>query len=194
MKDSTAGHTDNKEIKSYACLFTCASTRALHLQLTRELSATVFLQAFRRFCGCRGVPSIIMSDNAKTFKFCSREIEKLMRSEEVHQYFTNRQMTWPLFVEKAPWWGGYWERLVRSVKCYLRKAVGRSTLTFDEMATVLVEVEATLNNRLLTYVYDDTEGLSYALTPADLIYGCRLAITPSGRQFEITSSYCKDFD
>ena len=56
------------------------------------------------------------------------------------------------------------------------------------MSTVLVEVEATLNNRPLTYVYDDTEGLSYALTPANLVYGHRLAIIPSGRQFEVIST------
>ena len=49
------------------------------------------------------------------------------------------------------------------------------------MSTVLVEVEATLNNRPLTYVYDATEGLLCALTPADLVYGHRLAITLSGR-------------
>ena len=66
--------------------------------------------------------------------------------------------------------------------------MGQPTLTFDEMSTVLVEVEATLNNRPLTYVYDDNEGLSYALTPADLVYGHRLAISPSGRQFEVIST------
>ena len=170
------------------CLFTCASTRGVHLELTKELSASVFLQAFRKFCARRGVPITIMSDNAKTFKFCSKEIEKIVRSEEVHQYLTNRQISWQFIVEKAPWWGGYWERLVRSVKRCLRKTLGRSTLTFDELATILVEIEATLNNRPLTYVCDDTEGLSYALTPADLIYGHRLAKSPDGRQFEVTST------
>lgn len=188
VMDKPVGTTDSQTIKAYVCLFTCASTRGLHLELTRELSATIFLKTFRKFCARRGVPSTIMSDNAKTFKFCSKEIEKVVRSEEVHQYLTNRQISWQFIVEKAPWWGGYWERLVRSVKHCLRKTLGRSTLTFDELATVLVEIEATLNNRLLTYVYDDTEGLSYALTPADLIYGYRLARSPDGRQFEVTST------
>ena len=105
MSDTSVNSTDSKETKAYVCLFTCASMRALHLELTRELSATVFLQAFRRFCGRRGVPSIIMSDNAKTFKSCSKEIEKLVCSEEVHQYLTNKQISWKFIVEKAPWWG-----------------------------------------------------------------------------------------
>ena len=50
------------------------------------------------------------------------------------------------------------------------------------------EVEATLNNHPLTYLYDDTEGVSQALIPADLIYGHRLANTPSGSHFEAMST------
>ena len=73
-------------------------------------------------------------------------------------------------MERAPWWGGFWERLVRSVKRCLKKSVGRSLLTFEELRTLVVEIEATLNNRPLTYIYDDEEGLSYPLTPADLLY------------------------
>jgi len=42
---------------------------------------------------------------------------------------------------------------------------------FDELVTIVAEIEATLNNRPLTYVQDDQEGVSYALTPASLIYG-----------------------
>ena len=64
-RDKQLGATDSQEIKVYVCPFTCVSSRGLHLELTRELSATVFLQAFWRFCARRGVPSTIMSDNAQ---------------------------------------------------------------------------------------------------------------------------------
>ena len=105
VRDKLNGATDNQKIKVYVCLFTCASSRGLHLELTRDLSATVFLQAFWKFCARRGVPSTIMSDNAKTFKCCSKEVERVVQSEEVHQYLTNRQISWQFIVEKAPWWG-----------------------------------------------------------------------------------------
>ena len=42
VKDVMVSHTESEE--AYVCLFTCALTGALHLQLTTELSATVFLQ------------------------------------------------------------------------------------------------------------------------------------------------------
>jgi len=54
--------------KVYVCLFTCCSTRAVHLELTNLLSAKSFLLAFRRFVGRRGLPSTIWSDNAKTLR------------------------------------------------------------------------------------------------------------------------------
>ena len=62
--------------KVYICLFTCASTRAIHLELTSGLSVEAFLLAFRRFTGRRGVPATLHSDSAKTFK-SSREVQRL---------------------------------------------------------------------------------------------------------------------
>ena len=174
--------------KTYVCLFTCATTRAIHLELTTSLGAAKFLQAFRRFVGRRGLPAKLLSDNVKTFKTAGKEVKKLVHAEEVCQYFTNKQVLWEYIVEKAPWWGGFWERLVRSVKTCLKKHMGRSSLTFEELRTILVEIEAILNNRPLTYVYDDENGVSYPLTPSQLIYGRQLTMTANG-QSEIISTY-----
>ena len=121
----------------------------------------------------------MLTDNAKTFKSVSVDVKKISRSSEVKQYLAKRQVDWQFIMERAPWLGGFWERLVRSVKRCLKKSVGRSLLTFKELRTLVVEIEATLNNRPLTYIYDDEEGLSYPLTPADLIYRKIPKITPS---------------
>ena len=55
----------------------------------------------------------------------------------------------------APWWGGFWERLVGMVKSCLKKSIGREKLSFTELLTVLLEVENILNNHPLCFVYDD---------------------------------------
>ena len=116
-----------------------------------------------------------MSDNGRTFKHCSQEIMKISQASEVRCYMNNHQIEWKFIVEKASWWGGYWERLVQSVKRCLKKIIGRSTLSFDELATVLVGIESTLNHGPLTYLYVDEECPSQAMTPADLVYGRKIA-------------------
>ena len=47
---------------------------------------------------------------------------------------------------------------------------------FDEMHTVITEIEATLNSRLLTYI--DVEDINEALTPSHLMHGKRLLTLP----------------
>jgi hypothetical protein len=69
--------------KVYICLFTCASTRAVYLELVPCLSVSSFLQAFRRFVSRRGLLSRLITDNAKTFKSASKEVKKILRSSEI---------------------------------------------------------------------------------------------------------------
>ena len=171
------------------CLFTCASTHTVHLELTRGLGVQDFLLAFRRFTSRRGLPANLQSDNAKTFKSSSKDIRKLVRSPEVWRYLTNNQISWNFIVERAPWWGGYWERFVCSVKSPIQKSIGISTLTHEELSTLLNEIEGLINARPLTYVYDNEESISYPLTPSDLIYGRRVTATQNSQHFEITSTY-----
>ena len=52
----------------------------------------------------------------------------------------NRRIEWRFNLERAPWWGGFFERMVESVKRCLHKVIGNARLTFDELLTVLVEV------------------------------------------------------
>ena len=61
----------------YICLYTCASTRAVHLDLLEYYSAEAFLGLFRRFTSRRGQPSVMMSDNAKNFKAAARLITRI---------------------------------------------------------------------------------------------------------------------
>ena len=97
-----------KQAKVYVCLFTCASTRGVHLELTHGLDVDNFLLALRRFAGRRRLPTTILTDNAKTFKASSKEVVKLPRAKEFQHYLTNNRVTWNFIVEKAPWWGGFW--------------------------------------------------------------------------------------
>jgi len=147
-----------------------ASTCAIHLELTHGLNVSSFLLAFRRFVGQHGLPATLFSDNAKTFKSGSKEVRAICCSSEVFQYLTNQRTSWKFILPRAPWWGGFWERMVQTVKRSLRKAIGRAALRFDELNTRLIEIESVVNARPLTFVYVNCKGINYVLTPSHLLY------------------------
>lgn len=86
------------------------------------------------------------------------------------------RIEWRFNLERAPWWGGFFERMVGTVKRCLRKVIGNAKLSYDELNTCLIEVEATINNRPLTYMYEEPG--SEPLTPSHLMYGHRLNALP----------------
>ena len=180
--------TASEATKVYILLMTCASTRAIHLEITRGLSVSAFLLAFRRFVSRRGLPATLISDNAKTFMSASNDLKKIVHSEEVLRYLATNRVTWKFIADRAPWWGGFWERMVKTVKVSLKKAIGRAILSYDELITIITEIESIINARPLTYVYDDTESVSYPLTPSHLISGRRITNMDSSRHFEEAST------
>ena len=78
--------------------------------------------------------------------------------------------------------------MVKTVKQSLKKSIGRATLSYDELNTILTEVESIINARPLTYVYDDTESISYPLTPSHLIWGRRITNMANSSHFEMVST------
>ena len=92
---------NEEDAKAYVCLFTCASTTAVHLELTKRLSSEVFMLAFRLFTSRRGLPVRLLSDNARTFKSASKDIVKMSRAKEVTHYMANNRVTWNFFVQRA---------------------------------------------------------------------------------------------
>ena len=185
--DYTASYivrTENGDIKVYICLFTCAASRALQLELVIDLSAKEFIQAFRRFAAHHSLPALVMTHNATNFTSGKKIVQQLLTSKTVQALLSNQKIQWKFIPAGTPWYGGFWERLVALVKSSLRKAFGRSKPTFEEMRTIVAEVEAILNDRPLTKVSSSVGDLD-ALTPSHLMYGRRLTTLPYGLNPEI---------
>ncbi|XP_011404755.1 PREDICTED: uncharacterized protein LOC105313216 [Amphimedon queenslandica] len=141
----------------------------------------------------RGLPSLIVSDNSKTFKSSAKTLIAIFKHPATQHYLSGVRIEWQFNLEKAPWWGGMFERLVGSMKRCLRKTVGKSKLTFDELSTVITEVEGVLNSRPLSFV--STEDLEEPLTPAHFLLGRRSLSLPDSfcygeesEDIDITSS------
>ena len=169
---------DPETAKVYIALFTGATSRAVHLELVPSLDASTFLLCLGRFIGRRGLSKLIVSDNAKTFQASEKTLVSLFELEDVQEHLSSKGIRWQFNLAKAPWWGGFFERLVKQVKSCLKKTLGRSKLSFDELTTILVEVEAVLNSRPLTYLYSDD--VEEPLTPWHIVIGQRLLTLPMG--------------
>ena len=93
--------------KVYICLFTCGSTRAIHIELTPSLTTQAFIRCLRRFVARRGIPELIISDNAKTFKAAATQLTRIFSDPDVTSFLLERKIQWKFNLEKAPWWGGF---------------------------------------------------------------------------------------
>ena len=176
-------------IKTYLCLFTYGSTKAIRLELVESLSVESFIRAFRRFCGRRRLPDTIITDNAKTFKSAALEVKKLLRAPRLSDHFKLKGIRWIFIPELAPFQGGFWERMVRSVKRCLIKVIGRALVSYDGLATLLLEIENVIVSRPLTYIVDDSNGVSYPLTPSQLVNGRYLSSSPNDSHLEVLNTY-----
>ena len=140
------------------------------------MSAPTFLHSFKRFAARWGLPSRVISDNGKAFKAAAKTIQAVLGHKDVKSYFSGLGVKWVFNIPKAPWWGGIFERMVRSTKRCLRKIVGQAKLSYDELLTALTEVEMVLNSWPLTYVSADD--FEEPLTPSHLLIGRRVMSLP----------------
>lgn len=102
------------------------------------MKSPAFIRAFKRFSSRRGLPNLIINDNFKTFL-----------SKEVKSFLTLRHIKQKFILQASPWWGGFYERLVRTTKVTLKKILGEAFLSFEQLQTVLCEVESVITPRPL---------------------------------------------
>ena len=119
------------------------------------------IRGLSRFFSRRGTPSSILSDNGTNF-----------RSDETQKFVRSKNVRWSFNPPATPWWGGVYERIIRCVKRCLKKVLGRNTVTYEELQTILYEIELILNNRPLTFTYENPN--DPVLTPNHLLFGRRL--------------------
>ncbi|XP_066958892.1 uncharacterized protein [Macrobrachium rosenbergii] len=99
-----------------------------------------------------------------------------MDEPEVKSYLEGNGVNWKFITPRAPWSGGFYERLVGVLKGCLSKALYHKRVSFEELRTLLVEFQAVINSRPLTYLSSDRD--CEALTPSMLLYGRNVCISP----------------
>lgn len=181
-----------KHLKRYGCLFTCMTTRAVHIEITHSLDTDSFICALQRFISRRGCPDSIYSDNGSNLKAGERELRDSLHEwnqSRISRHLNQREIEWHFNPPYASHMGGVWERLVRSVKTALKSVIKEQLLTDEALLTLSTEVEKILNDRPITQVSDDPRD-SKALTPNMLLILRANSCIPPG-VFDKSDNYCR---
>ncbi|GFV21540.1 integrase catalytic domain-containing protein [Trichonephila clavipes] len=160
-----------KSTKGYIALFVCLATKAVHIEAVGDLTTDSFIAALRRFSARRGAPRHIYSDNETNFVGARRKLDEIRKlwlslstNEAISYYLSKSSIDWHFIPPSSPHFGGIWESGIRPVKFYLKRVLGETILTFEELTTLLTN-RRLLNSRPLSYVNDsDIECIS-TLTP-----------------------------
>ena len=140
-----ARDTYGNRIKLYICLFICATTRAVHLEVVNNLSATSFILCLCRLAAAKGILSLIISDNHKPFILGEKFLLDLQEDDNVRKLLQNHRIQWRHQTTRSPSMGGHFERLVRTIKTSLSSAIARKLYNQEEFTTVIKEVENTFS-------------------------------------------------
>ena len=159
--------------KRYGALFTCLTTRAIHLELADSLTTDSAIMAYRRFMSQRGCPKKMYSDNGTNFHGAATELKKALMEidwTKVQAEFGSRGTEWMFIPPAAPHMGGCWERLVRSVKVALSVTLKEKIPKEEVLRTLLAEAANIINSRPLTHVSVDPADKE-SLTPNHFLIG-----------------------
>ncbi|XP_060761029.1 uncharacterized protein LOC132870982 [Neoarius graeffei] len=158
--------------KRWAILFTCLCTRAVHIEVVEEMSASSFINALRRFFALRGPAKQLRSDCGTNFVGACREMgTSIVEQSEVQNYLQEEKCSWIFNPPHSSHMGGVWECMIGVARRILDSVLlraGQAHLTHESLTTFLAEVTAIINARPLIPVSSDPEH-PHILSPSILL-------------------------
>jgi hypothetical protein len=157
--------------KRYGCIFTCLSSRAVHIEVAYTLDTSSFICALRRFIARRGAVKSIWSDNGTNFVGATNELKKSINELnqcQIENFLMRRNIEWHFNPPAASHMGGAWERIIGIIRRVMRVTVKDQRFTDESLSTLMCEIESLINDRPLTSVSSDVRD-EEPLTPSHLL-------------------------
>ena len=165
-------------------MFVYLAIKAVHIEISADLSTETFLNILKRFISRRGRPANMYSDNATNFVGAENELIELREMfnnensvTKIINSLSAENIQWHFIPPRAPHQGGLWEAAVKSAKRHLHKVLENASVRYDELITFTVQVEAVLNSRPLTVISADANDPS-PLTPGHFLIGDSITSYP----------------
>ncbi|KAH9402088.1 hypothetical protein TYRP_016662 [Tyrophagus putrescentiae] len=135
--------------KRYGVIFSCATTRAVHLELIHNQTAAEVFRAMTNFISRRGIPHLIYTDNGTNLMAVKKQFVRLLQQITDKHPGQDFRVKWIQLTASSPWRGGFYERLIKTIKDTLTALTFRKVVDNDTLASALYAVEARLNSRPL---------------------------------------------
>ncbi|XP_061713360.1 uncharacterized protein LOC133522150 [Cydia pomonella] len=169
-----------KITKCYLCLFICLRYKCVHLEAVSDLSKDAFVLALRRFIARRGKPAELFCDNGRNLVAAAKEINDFFKlyENDISEFAAGQGMKFKFAPAYAPNFNGYAEAGIKSAKFHLKRILGNTHLTFEELSSLFSQVEAILNSRPLCPLSSSPNNF-YPLTPGHFLICRPLTSLPS---------------
>ena len=184
--DLTGPHTIKDTVKKRATMkvwglvATCASTRAIHIDLTDSYSTDSILQSLRKFVSIRGCPAEFISDQGSQMKAAAKDITKDWDWSVVSNWANSNKVKWTIVPAEGQHQNGLTESLIKCVKRSLHHVIGENILTFSELQLALYEIANIINSRPVGIVPGSDSDDPTPITPNDLLLGRSTNEVPQG--------------
>ena len=144
-----------KENKRYGLLFTCFSSRAIHIEMLDGMSTDALINGLRCFIAMRGAVRQIKSDQGSNFVGAKNELKEALKEVDADRlavFLAEKQCDFCMNAPYSSHVGGVWERQIRTVRSVLRSTLALSSgrLNDASLRAFLYEAMAIVNSRPLT--------------------------------------------
>lgn len=176
-----------KEYKRYGLIFTCLSSRAVHIEMIEDLSTDAFISALRCFISLRGAVRKLHCDHGTNFVGARNELKESLKqvdTKALEVFLSEKQCEFVFNAPSASHAGGIWERQIRTVRNVLNATLAQCPGRLDDasLRTLFYEAMAIINSRPLTVDGINDPNSLEPLTPNHLILmKSDVALPPPGK-------------
>ena len=186
------------ESKRWGLVFTCRSSRAIHIEVLQSMDTSSFINALRRFFAIHGPAALIRCDCGTNFVGAKTELGEALKEMDqasIERYVRDQGCEWKFNLPHASHFGGVWERQIGTIRRVLNAMllnIGSSQLDHELLVTLMAEVAGIVNNRPISAIPTDIDQPS-PLTPFMLLTTKKRPLAPPPGRFVAQDLYARQY-